>query len=505
MGGYLSKLPFVVVLMGLSALSMLLPAAVALAQDDHFTSRVFFYSSILFLIVTGLVGFATQNIQSTPTARQHLVGLLLAYLTLPLMLAVPLDAALRNTSFINAYVEMISSLTTTGASMFEPERLAPAVHMWRAVVGWFGGFLIWVTAVAVFAPLNLGGYEVTSEAQVQGAISGSTSQMRAASASDRLLRHALKLWPIYVGLTAFLWVLLIMAGDLPLAAAIHAMSTLSTSGISASGGMSGAQSGFLGEICIFAFFVFAVSRRSFTTPFGSEWFERMSRDRELRLAVLAIVILPTLLFARHWTAALEVDELGNISGALSALWGSVFSVLSFLTTTGFISESWSDARAWSGLQTPGLILVGLALMGGGVATTAGGVKLLRVYALYKHGLREMGKLIHPHSVANAGRLGRRIRREGAYIAWIFFMLLILSMASISALFAATGLDFEASIILTISALTTTGPLAEVAGSAPISYGKLSDTAKLLLSFAMVVGRIETLVLIALFNPGFWRA
>ncbi len=505
MGRYLAKLPFVVVLMGLSSLAMLLPAIVALAQDDHFSSRVFFYSSILFLILTALVGFATQNIEARASARQHLVGLLLAYMALPIMLAVPLDAAVRTTSFLNAYVEMVSSLTTTGASVFAPDRLAPAVHMWRGVVGWFGGFLIWVTAVAVFAPLNLGGFEVTSEAQKQGVIGGSFSQIRTASASDRLLRNALKLGPVYIGLTAALWALLIIAGDQPLSAAIFAMSTMSTSGITASGGVSGSQLGVAGEMFIFLFFVFALSRHSFTTRFGKEWVLRVSRDRELRLAILAIVLLPTLLFVRHWTAALEVDELGNISGAISALWGSVFSVMSFLTTTGFVSESWSDAQTWSGLQTPGLILVGLALMGGGVATTAGGVKLLRVYALYKHGLREMGKLIHPHSVAGAGRLGRRIRREGAYIAWIFFMLFILSMASISALFAATGLNFEESIILTISALTTTGPLADVAGSAPISYAKLSDAAKLLLSFAMVLGRIETLVLIALFNPGFWRA
>ena len=63
--------------------------------------------------------------------------------------------------------------------------------------------------------------------------------------------------------------------------------------------------------------------------------------------------------------------------------------MSFLTTTGFVSEHWLDAQAWSGLPTPGLILLGLALIGGGVATTAGGVKLLRVFALYQNGAREM--------------------------------------------------------------------------------------------------------------------
>ncbi|OAN70016.1 hypothetical protein A8B78_21225 [Jannaschia sp. EhC01] len=143
-------------------------------------------------------------------------------------------------------------------------------------------------------------------------------------------------------------------------------------------------------------------------------------------------------------------------------------------------------------------------MGGGVATTAGGVKLLRVYALYKHGVREMGKLIYPNSVAGAGRLGRRIRREGAYIAWVVFMLLVLSIAAVMVALASTGLDFEDATILAIATLTTTGPLASVAGATPIDYFMLSDAAKLICAGAMIVGRIETLVMIALLNPGFWR-
>jgi trk system potassium uptake protein TrkH len=231
----------------------------------------------------------------------------------------------------------------------------------------------------------------------------------------------------------------------------------------------------------------------------------MARDREARLAGFAVVVLPTLLFMRHWIGALEVETVANFGDAVQALWGSAFTVLSFVTTTGFVSDSWVAAQTWSGLQTPGLLLVGLVLMGGGVATTAGGMKLLRVYALYKHGVREMAKLIYPHSVGGAGRLGRRIRREGAYIAWIFFMLFILSLAAVMLALAATGLGFEEALILSVAALSTTGPLAEVAGEAPISYIALSDPAKLILAAAMIIGRIETLVLIALLNPAFWRS
>ncbi|MBY4892113.1 TrkH family potassium uptake protein [Rhodobacteraceae bacterium N5(2021)] len=504
MAAYFRNLPFFAILIFAAGVAMLLPAAVATATQDYRTGRVFLYAGLMVLMAATLLGFACQTPRRPPSERSHLASLFLAYLWLPLILALPMEQVVGNTRFINVYFDMVSALTTTGAQVFDPARLAPAVHLWRGLVGWCGGLLIWITAFAVLAPLNLGGYEVTSEATVQGQIVNARGQMRAAGASERLRKHALRLTPIYAGLTAALAIALTASGEAPLVAAVHAMSTLATSGISPLGGLQGSPTGLIGEALIFVFFLFALSRRTYSSGIGRELRERLTKDREIRLALFAGIVLPTLLFARHWVGALEVDELSDAGAALSALWGSVFTVISFLTTTGFVSDAWGDARAWSGLQTPGLLLVGLVLMGGGVATTAGGVKLLRVYALYKHGVREMGKLIYPNSVAGAGRLGRRIRREGAYIAWVVFMLLVLSIAAVMVALASTGLDFEDATILAIATLTTTGPLASVAGATPIDYFMLSDAAKLICAGAMIVGRIETLVMIALLNPGFWR-
>jgi trk system potassium uptake protein TrkH len=457
------------------------------------------------VIAATLIGIAMQGRPGVATERRQLVTLVLSYMLLPLVLAVPMDQAVAATRFINVYLDMVSALTTTGAVVFDPERLPPAVHLWRALVGWLGGLLIWVTAMAVLAPLNLGGYEVTSEARVEGQIQSSLTQTGAAGASERLRRSAAQLTPIYGLLTILLAIGLLAVGETPLVAVIHAMSTLATSGITPVDGLTGRPIGIAGEAMILIFLVFAVSRRTFSGRFDRTWPERMLRDREARLAGFAVVVLPTLLFARHWLGALEVETVANFRNALEALWGGAFTVLSFLTTTGFVSDNWEASQTWSGLETPGLLLVGLVLMGGGVATTAGGLKLLRVYALYKHGVREMGKLIYPSSVGGAGRLGRRIRREGAYIAWIFFMLFILTLAAVMLALAAAGLDFEEALILAVAALSTTGPLATVAGEAPISYISLSDPAKIILGMAMIIGRIETLVLIALLNPAFWRS
>jgi trk system potassium uptake protein TrkH len=499
------ELQLFVVLLWIAAAAMLLPAAMGMATEDFETGRVFLYAGLLTAVGATLIGIATQGRNSAPNERRQLVTLVLSYLLLPFVLAIPMEQAVPATRFVNVYLDMVSALTTTGAVIFDPDRLPPAVHLWRATVGWFGGLLIWVTAMAVLSPLSLGGYEVTSEARSEGQVLSSLTQPGAPGASERLRRSARQLTPVYFVLTVVLAFLLSFAGEAPLVALIHAMSTMATSGITPVDGLAARPAGVLGEAMILLFFVFALSRRTFSTRFDRGWPARVVHDREVQLAAFAAAVLPTLLFARHWVGALEVEAVDNVERALTALWGGLFTVVSFLTTTGFVSESWAEARQWSGLETPGLLLVGLVLMGGGVATTAGGIKLLRVYALYKHGVREMGKLIYPHSVAGAGRLGRRIRREGAYIAWIFFMLFILSVAACMLALAATGLNFERALILSVAALTTTGPLAQVAGEAPISYAALTDPAKVVLAVAMIVGRVETLVLIALFNRAFWRS
>ena len=438
-------------------------------------------------------------------ARNQLLALLAAFSVLPAILAIPFYEAVRDTSYVNAYFEMVSALTTTGATVFDdPDRLEDAVHFWRAIVGWLGGFLAWLMAAAILAPMNLGGFEVTSNEKIGQGPTLFSQIGRHATAADRMARHLNKLLPIYSGLTLVLWIALILAGDTPFVAICHAMSTLATSGISPIGGLREGQAGWAGEALIVCFLFFALSRHTFMPTHADGRWTLLQRDREIRVGLFFVFVVPTLLFLRHWVGAYEVNEEEKILSVFQALWGGFFTVFSFLTTTGFESAGWSAAGDWSGLRTPGVILMGLALIGGGVATTAGGVKLFRVYALYKHGLREMEKLVHPSSVGGAGMHARQVRRQGAYIAWIFFMVFALSIALTTLALSATGLKFEPSIIFAVSALSTTGPLATVTGEAALSFASLGVAAKLILSGAMVLGRLEALAIIALLNPDFWR-
>ncbi len=502
--GLVRRLPLFLLIWGIAAVSMWIPAAYALALNDHDTSRSFFYSGLLGLFVVATIALASSNRIPRRGTLGQLAVLLACFTVLPLFLAVPLHDAMGNTTFLNAYFDMVSAMTTTGADIFpDPERLSAPLHLWRAQVGWMGGLLMWISAAAILAPLSLGGFEVTARGQPGRPVTG-VAQSERVDPRGRLIRVTRTLTPVYAGLTLVICLLLLITGETGLTAICHAMSTMATSGISPVGGLEGAQAGITGEAIIFLFLFFALSRLTFSTDTATTGYSRLDKDPEFRIGLVIVVAVAALLFTRVWAGVNEIGNQLTPVQALSVIWGMVFTVLSFLTTAGFESANWNDAQQLSGLGTPGLVLLGIALIGGGVATTAGGVKLLRVFALYLNGAREIDRLIYPSSVSGVGGGNKRIQSDGAFIAWIFLMMFALTAALFNMLLAAMGAGFEQAMVLTVAALSTTGPLIELATDVPIRLVDLSGGAKLTMCAAMVIGRLETLAIIALITPSLWR-
>lgn len=499
---WLKSLPLFVQILAFSVVMMYLPMAFAIRLEDWLVARTFFYYTTFLLILLALVGIAVTGYSSRNTARHYLITVFASFLAIPALLALPFNYLVPSITYFQAYFEMLSSLTTTGATLFDDPSLIPApLHMMRAIVAWVGGFFILVVALSIFAPLQIGGFEVFAAGRKN---QKSSTQIASSDATQRLSRYATQIFPIYFFVTGVLVLSLLISGDRMLVAVSHGMSIISTSGISPVGGLKGANSGFTGEIIMFAFLFFAVSRHTFFFSTDRGMVENIKLDKEINLVLICITVIPLLLFLRHWSAAFEVSSAGEGGTALAALWGAVFTVLSFLTTTGFQSEAWEGAQNWSGLGTTGIILMGLSIMGGGIATTAGGIKLLRIYALYKHGQREIDRLSHPSSVANSSSRVRMIRREGAQIAWIFLMLFVLSLALIALALSATGISFSDSLLFATAGLSNTGPLANAAGDSFTGYANISDTGKAILCIAMVLGRLEALAVIAILNPNYWR-
>lgn len=500
----LLALPFFLTLTILACASTIVPAAVALSVEEFHDARSFFYSGIVGLLLCAMVAIALSTRPHNRSAQRQLLGLIAAFVVLPALLAVPFYEAVRTTSFLNAYFEMVSSLTTTGMTLFDAARLSGPEHLWRAQVGWMGGLLMWVAAAAILAPLTLGGFEVTALGEPGQSAPNNGSAQDISDPARRLARTTHALFPIYTGLTVAVWIMLLTLGDPPLVALSHAMSVMATSGISPIGGLQNAPSGFAGETILFLFMFFALTRLTFSGDTGNSARRGLFYDPEFRIGVVLVLSVPTILFLRHWVAAFDVGEEENLAAAFRAFWGAMFTTLSFLSTTGFVSGDWSASQDWSGLSTPGLILLGLALIGGGVATTAGGVKLLRVYALYLNGAREIERLVHPSSVGRSGLLSRRVRREGAFIAWVFFMMFAITLVAITLGLGALGVRFEPSLVLAIAALSNTGPLVTAASETPIALVQFGTGIKALLCLAMMLGRLEMLALIVMLNPNMWR-
>ncbi len=497
---HLRNYPLFVLIMMIGALSMLVPAVHAAKLGDLRVMQIFLSYSLFILIISVILGLALMNRMPRISARSHLITIFLFYTLLPVFLAMPFAALIPSIGPMQGYFEMLSSLTTTGATLInDPLSIAEPLHLWRALVAWMGGFFVLVIALSVMEPMNLGGFEIRST--VLGS-DGGTGSFGSTDPAERIEKYAIKIAPIYVAVTFALMVLLFLLGDRAYVATIHAMSIISTSGISPIGGVMNSESGRLGEMFMVVFLLFAVSNRGFQTIGSGSW-RWIKRDVEVRLMLIAVIGVPLVLFMRHWIAAFEVSTQQDVTAAFAAFWGSVFTVMSFLTTTGFESADWQTAQNWSGLSTPGVIFLALAVMGGGVATTAGGVKLLRVYALYKHGLREMERLVHPSSVGGAGMAARRFRREGAFMAWIFFMLFLIGIASIMLALSFVGVSFDDAIALSIAAVTNTGPVAGMLDSG-LRYTDVGTYGQIILCVGMVFGRVEVLALIALFNPNYWR-
>lgn len=496
----LRQYPLFVLLLMIGALAMLVPAAHAARQEDWHVAQSFSQYSLLIFAVSILVGTTMMNRKAKNVSRSNLITLVLAFSLLPAFLALPFAEVLPSLSYSRAYFEMLSSFTTTGATMFDdPFRISESLHLWRGIVGWLGGFFMLVAAMAILQPLSIGGFEMreTMTASVR-------SPALSAENDVRILRAIRTVGPAYFVFTAILALLLIFSGERVFIATIHAMSTLSTSAISPVVGISGAQSGLVGEMLIAVFLIFAVSSKLMSLSHLPGTIRTLPKDPEFQLFTIVVLAVPLFLISRHWLAALEVDAARDFMAGLKAIWGAVFISISFITTTGFESTYWHEAQNWSGLRAPGIVLLGLVVMGGGVATTAGGVKLLRVYSLYRHGLREIEKLVHPSSVGHSGTSTRRFRRQGAELAWVFLMLFLMAIVGVALALSFLGIHFEQAFALAIASLTNTGPIYYALGDTSAHYASLPDSALSVLSAAMVLGRVETLALIALLNPDYWR-
>jgi len=242
--------------------------------------------------------------------------------------------------------------------------------------------------------------------------------------------------------------------------------------------------------------MFGLSRATFSGSFFRKKYFELFFDREFRLGLAILVCSTVIIFTFIFEGEFMLLQVARLA------WGACFTSISFLTTTGLVSEFLpSEFRTFIEAN---LILSALAMFGGGVATTAGGIKLLRIYILGKHCKLEVHHLLSPAQVIT-GQNNRKLKNHhNAMLACIFFMVFILSFVLITLGLALTGSTINEAVTLTLATITNTGPIVEQIN---INSGSIIDIeffAKIILAGSMILGRLEVLALLALLNPDIYR-
>ena len=487
------RLPLVISLLGLLVLSMLVPAVHGLTFGEAYQGRTFLYAVLLEVFVLIFIWLAVKNNKKSVKRHAGLWSLLLFFIVFPMALAVPFQEVLVTGGIIDAYLDLVSVITTTGLTVFPDSSLSGTLIAWRVCLGWLCGFLMWVFAWSIFAPLSLGGFELLEKkdnrkVNVQNVFVDSGSLP-----SEKFWNETARLAPIYINITIVCALVLLISTRDPGFAALRAMSTIATFGIDLPG--EGAR-GYAAELTLFFIMMFALSRATISGSFFKKKYFELFFDREFRLG-LAIVVCSTVLI---FSFILE-DEFELLKVAKLA-WGAFFTSISFLTTTGLVSEFLPSE--FTTFIEANLILSALAIFGGGVATTAGGIKLLRIHILGKHCRLEVNHLLSPAQVITGQNDLKLKNYHTAMLACVFFMVFILSFALITLGLALTGSTISEAVALTLATITNTGPIVEQINTNSEPIFEFSFSAKIILAGSMVLGRLEVLALLALLNPDIYR-
>lgn len=469
-------------LLMLFSLTLIPPALVALWYEDngHFS----FILAFVITFATGLLlWYPTYNVHQDLRTRDGFLVTALFWIVLGLFDCLPfVFSEATELSFVDAVFESISGLTTTGATVITGlDYLPKSLLYYRQQLQWLGGIGIIVIAVAILPMLGIGGMQLY-RAEIPGPVKDT-------KLTPRITESAKALFLIYLSLTIACSVAYWVAGMSLFDAIGHAFSTVAIGGFSTHDSSIGF---FESPAIMLVGIVFMVlSGVNFALHFVA-WRARSllhyTRDPECRFycAMLLLGITITVFYLYH-TRTL---------GLLDSFLQGTFELVSILTTTGFGT---ADFSVWPTFLP--FLLFMFAFMGGCAGSTGGGIKMIRILLIFKQGIREIHRLIHPNAIFPIKVGSTTVSDRIVEAVWGFFAVYVVAYLTMTIMLLATGLDFTTAFTAVGACLNNLGPgLGEVASH----YGKINATAKWILCFAMVLGRLEVFTLLMLFTPMFWR-
>ncbi|GKW54691.1 potassium transporter [Pseudoalteromonas shioyasakiensis] len=470
-------------LVALFSITMVPPALVSLIYKDG--GGVPFVLAFIFSVVIGLAAYyPNRHEHGDLKAREGFLIVVLFWLVLGTFAAVPLVFLQEpNLSLADSVFEAFSGLTTTGATVLTGiEYLPKSVLFYRQQLQWLGGMGIIVLAVAVLPMLGVGGMQLY-RAETPGPVKDSKMTPRIADTAKHL-------WYIYVSLTIACTLAYWAAGMDWFDAICHAFSTIAIGGFSTyDASMGQFDSPLINFICVVFLLIAAINFSLHYAAVASRNIRVYLRDPEFKVFLLIQLALVIVCFTVLSSNNIYADGDETLDQAM-------FQAVSMSTTAGFATDNFS---AWP-LFLP-ILLIFSSFIGGCAGSTGGGMKVVRVFLLYLQGIRELNRLVHPRAIYSI-KLGRKALPDKVVEAvWGFFSAYALVFVIIMLALMGTGMDNISAFSATAACLNNLGPgLGEVAAH----YGAISDTAKWLLTIAMVFGRLEIFTLLVLFTPTFWR-
>lgn len=385
-------------------------------------------------------------------------------------------------SFTDAVFESVSGLTTTGSTVYTGLDAAPrGILLWRSILEWIGGIGIVVFSMTIFPYLRIGGMQLFQ----------SESSDRSDKILPRVGQITTVLFIVYIGLTSLNILAYYLAGMTGFDAINHGLTTISTGGFSTHDASFGYFESpviqWLGTIFMIAggtplmlYFYFLLGKMP-SRPLLSQ-----AKAMYIGLALVSVIMALYL----YKTQNMPFEE---------SLRLSAFNIVSVVTTTGYAT---TDYSLWGGFAIMGFYF--LTIAGGCTGSTSGGIKIFRFQVMGKMLLLQIKKLVYPHGVFTEKIGGKPLTSDVISSVGTFFLLFCFLFCITAGGLALTGLDFITSMSGAATALANVGPrLGEIIGPAG-NFVHISDTAKWILIFAMLAGRLEILTILVLFTRNFWQ-
>ena len=461
-------------------LSMIIPI---FAQVIYNELDAGFIGSGIISIIFGML-FYLSNLDHDKKINLQQAFLLtsLSWLSIAIFGSLPFIFSELNLKVVDAFFESMSGITTTGSTIIVDLNGSPkSILLWRAMLQWLGGIGIIVMAITLMPIMNIGGMQLFK-------ISSSDTNEKILPKTKEI---AVRLMLIYLSLSIACMILYKLCGMSLFDSITHSMTTIATGGFSNYNESIGYFNNDLIEITSIIFIISGSIPFIIYLKFLNGERKVFISDIQIRSFIKISIISTLVLFFYLVVKNESFTEIDFLS--------VTFNVVSILTGTGYVTE---DFSVWGNF--PLIFFLILMFIGGCAGSTSCGVKIFRVQILFNFFSNQIKKIIYPHGIFNLkyGKQNINDKFMSSVIAFIYLYILIFFIVTV--LLSINGLDFITSISAAATSISNVGPgLGEYIGPNG-NFSQLPNISKWILSFAMMLGRLEIFAILVLFLPAFWR-